>query len=163
MKILSIDPGFERVGIAIIEKTNLKKDVLIFSECFKTSTKIPFTDRLKNIGIEIEKIIKQYNPKVLAIEKLFFTTNQKTAMGVSEVRGAILYISAKNNLSIYEYTPPQIKVAVTGYGKASKDMVMSMVPKLIEIKTKIKSDDELDAIAIGLTCMACEKVVLKGF
>lgn len=156
MKILAIDPGFERIGIAIIEKTSLKKDVLVFSECFKTSAKIPFHERLKNIGAEIEKKIKKYKPEVLAIEKLYFTTNQKTVMGVSEARGVIVYIASKNGLSVCEYTPPQIKVAVTGYGKASKEMIMSMVPKLIDIKTRINSDDELDAIAVGLTCLACE-------
>lgn len=156
-KILSIDPGYERIGIAIIEKTFEKKDSLVFSECFKTSTKIPFAERLRNIGEEVEKVIKKHKPEALAIETLYFTTNQKTVMGVSEARGAIVYVAAKNNLKIYEYTPPQIKVAVTGYGKASKDMVMSMVPKLIDIKKEIKSDDELDAIACGLTLLACEK------
>ena len=163
MKILSIDPGFERVGIAIIEKTNQKKDKLVYSECFKTSTKIPFPERLKNIGIEIEKIIKKYKPEVLAIEKLYFTTNQKTAMGVSEARGMILYIASKNNITVCEYTPPQIKLAVTGYGKATKEMIMSMVPKLIDMDVKINSDDEIDAIAVGLTCLACEKFIFKGF
>ena len=78
-------------------------------------------------------------------------------MGVSEARGVIIYIASKNNLIIYEYTPPQIKLAVTGYGKASKEMIMSMVPKLIDLEINIKSDDEIDAIAIGLTCLACEK------
>ena len=157
MKILAIDPGFERVGIAVIEKTFLKKDILVYSACFKTSSKIPFPGRLKNIGLEIEKVIKKYKPVALAIEKLYFTTNQKTVMGVSEARGVMVYVASKNGLAIYEYTPPQIKVAVTGYGKANKKMVMSMVPKLIDIKTIINSDDELDAIAIGLTCLACEK------
>lgn len=157
MKILSIDPGFERVGIAVIEKSSTPKDDLIFSECFKTSAKIPFHERLKNIGIEVEKVIKKYKPEVLAIEKLYFTTNQKTVMGVSEARGVIIYTASLDNLKIYEYTPPQIKLAVTGYGKASKEMVMSMIPKLIDIRTKINSDDELDAIAIGLTCLACQK------
>jgi crossover junction endodeoxyribonuclease RuvC len=161
MKILSIDPGFERVGIAVIEKTNLKKDILVYSECFKTSAKIPFCERLEKIGSEVESVIKKYKPEALAIEKLYFTTNQKTVMGVSEARGAIIYVAAKNNLKVYEYTPPQIKVAVTGYGKASKEMVMSMVPKLIDIKIKINSDDELDAIAIGLTCLACEKLYVE--
>jgi len=158
MKILAIDPGFERIGIAVIEKTAIKKDVLVYSTCFKTSAKIPFPERLRNIGLELEKVIKKYKPIALAIEKLYFTTNQKTVMGVSEARGTIIYVAAKNNLSIYEYTPPQIKVAVTGYGKASKEMVMSMVPKLIDIKDTINSDDELDAIAIGLTCLACERL-----
>ena len=158
MKIISIDPGFERVGIAIIEKTFLKKDVLLYSNCFKTTPKISLNERIKNIGDEVEKIIKKYKPEALAIEKLYFTTNQKTVMGVAEARGVIIYIASKNNLSIYEYTPPQIKVAVTGYGKASKEMVMSMVPKLINIEENINSDDEIDAIAIGLTCLACEKL-----
>lgn len=157
MRILAIDPGFERIGIAIIEKTNLQKDILVFSECFKTSAKIPFHERLRNIGNEVELVIEKYKPVALAIEKLYFTTNQKTVMGVSEARGAIVYVSSKNYLKIYEYTPPQIKVAVTGYGKASKDMIMTMVPKLIDINSETDSDDELDAIAIGLTCLACEK------
>jgi crossover junction endodeoxyribonuclease RuvC len=133
----------------------------VYSECFKTSSKIPFCERLEKIGSEVESVIKKYKSEALAIEKLYFTTNQKTVMGVSEARGAIIYVAAKNNLRVYEYTPPQIKVAVTGYGKASKDMVMSMVPKLIDIKEKIDSDDELDAIAIGLTCLACEKLCLE--
>jgi len=162
MKVLAIDPGFERVGIAVIERTSLKKDALVYSECFKTSSKIPFPERLNNIGTELEKIIKKYKPEALAIEKLYFTTNQKTVMGVSEARGMILYIASKNNLLIHEYTPPQIKVAVTGYGRASKEMILSMVPKLIDISENINSDDELDAIAIGLTCLACEKVIHRG-
>jgi len=157
MRILGIDPGFERIGVAVLEKTNKQKDIVVYSNCFKTSSKIPFHARLKNIGLEIEEVIKKYKPEAMAIEKLYFTTNQKTVMGVSEARGVVVYIASKNNLSIYEYTPPKIKVAVTGYGKANKEMIMSMVPKLIDIKTGIKSDDELDAIAIGLTCLACER------
>ena len=157
MKILAIDPGFERVGVAIIERSLDKKDILIFSECFKTEKKISLHERLKKIGDEVERIIKKYKPTVLAIEKIYFTTNQKTIMGVSEARGIIVYVSSKNNLQIYEYTPPQIKVAVTGYGKADKKMIMMMVPKLIKINVEIDSDDELDAIAIGLTCLAHEK------
>lgn len=157
MKILAIDPGFERVGIAIIEKLPKQKDTLVYSECFKTSAKIPFHERLTLIGAQVEKMIKKYKPVALAIEKLYFTTNQKTVMGVSEARGVIIYSASRNGLQIFEYTPPQIKVAVTGYGKADKNMVMSMVPKLILIDRIIKSDDELDAIAIGLTCLACER------
>lgn len=156
MRILAIDPGFERVGIAIIEKNN-PKDILVYSDCFKTSNKLIFNKRLVNIGNEIERVIKKYKPEVLAIEKLYFTTNQKTAMGVSEARGVVVYVCSKNNLDIYEYTPPQIKIAVTGYGKATKDMVMSMVPKLIHIENNSGSDDELDAIAIGITCLAHQK------
>lgn len=157
MNILAIDPGFERIGIAIIKHEQKEKDVLVYSTCFKTSAKIPFNERLKAIGEEVEKIIKKYKPEVLAIEKLFFTTNQKTVMGVSEARGVIVYMASLFGLRVFEYTPPQIKVAVTGYGKADKNMVMSMVFKLIKMDTKTNSDDELDAISVGLTCLACEK------
>ena len=157
MRILAIDPGFERVGIAILDKTNKPKHELVYSECFKTTTNFSLNERIRNIGIEIEILIKKYKPNALAIEKLYFTTNQKTVMGVAEARGVMIYCGTKNNLQIFEYTPPQIKVAVTGYGKASKEMVMCMVPKLIEISKNIKSDDELDAIAIGITALACEK------
>lgn len=160
MKILAIDPGFERVGIAVLEKSSGQKDKVIYSTCFKTSAKIPFHARLTAIGNEIEDTIKKYKPIALAIEKLYFTTNQKTVMGVSEARGVIVYSASRNGLLIFEYTPPQIKVAVTGYGKADKAMVMIMLPKLIDINTKSQSDDELDAIAIGLTCLARENTVL---
>lgn len=156
MRILAIDPGFERVGIAIVEQKE-KNVSLVFSGCFKTSAKISLHERLYLIGQEVERVIKKYKPEVLAIEKLYFTTNQKTAMGVSESRGVIIYSASCLGLKTFEYTPPQIKVAVTGYGKADKNMVMSMVPKLIKINKSIKSDDELDAIAIGLTCLAHEK------
>ena len=157
MRILAIDPGFERVGIAILDKTIKSKHDLVYSSCFKTRADIPFHFRLTLIGSELERIISKYKPEALAIEKLYFTTNQKTVMGVSEARGVIVYCASKNNLEVYEYTPPQIKIAVTGYGKSSKEAVMSMIPKLIEIKIKSNSDDELDAIAIGLTCLAHER------
>ena len=157
MRILSIDPGFERVGIAVLDKTNKPKHDLVYSNCFKTSAKIPFHARLTLIGEEVERVIKKYKPESLAIEKLYFTTNQKTVMGVSEARGVIIYSASRNHLSIFEYTPPQIKVAVTGYGKSTKEGVISMVRKLIDVKIEVVSDDELDAIAIGLTSLACEK------
>ncbi len=157
MKILAIDPGFERVGIAVIERKEKKKDILLYSVCFKTSAKIPFHERLTLIGTELEDIIKKYKPYALAIEKLYFTTNQKTAMNVAEARGVIVYTASHNGLLVFEYTPAQIKVAVTGYGKATKIMVGTMVPKLINMDKGINSDDELDAIAIGLTCLASER------
>ena len=95
----------------------------------------------------------------MAIEKLFFTTNQKTAMGVSEARGVIIYEGSKTGLKIFEYTPLQIKIAVTGYGKADKSQVLFMVKKLIKIDDSIKSDDEIDAIAIGLTAFAHQRTL----
>lgn len=152
MRIISIDPGYERLGIAILEKN--KKEELIFSECFKTKASLPFVERLELVGREVARIVEDYSPKALAIENLFIETNQKTAMRVAEVRGAILYQARLLGLEIYEYTPLQIKVAVTGYGKATKTQVTTMVKKLVSGADTIKQDDEMDAIAIGLTHFA---------
>ncbi len=154
MKIISIDPGYERLGIAILEKTHGQKDNLIYSECFKTSAEMPFSERLGNIGEKIRTVIEKYYPEAMAIETLFLTTNQKTAMRVSEARGVIIYEAARAGLKIFEFTPLQIKIAVSSYGKADKKQVYLMVKKLIDISEEIKSDDEIDAIAVGLTCLA---------
>lgn len=156
MKILSIDPGYERVGIAVIEKVD-GKEILIYSNCFKTSAELSFEERLQLIGDEIERVIKKFKPKAFAIEKLFFNTNQKTATKVSEVRGALIYIALKNKLKVFEYTPLQIKVAVAGDGHGDKKQVIEMLKKLILIDKEIKYDDEYDAIAVGLTCFASER------
>lgn len=157
MKIISIDPGFDRVGIAILEKGS-NKHTILFSECFNTDKNEGLALRTYNVGQEIERVIKKYSPKAIAIEKLYVTNNQKTAMGVAEARGVIIYEATKAGLPLFEYTPGEIKVAVTGYGKADKAMVMNMVPKLINLAEETTSDDELDAIAIGLTCFAREKI-----
>lgn len=154
MKIIAIDPGFERLGIAILEKKLHEKEKVIFSECFKTSSKDPFGKRLKEIGEHIRLLIKKYKPEALAIETLYFTTNQKTIITVAEARGVLLYEIARAELPIYEYTPLQVKIAVTGYGKSDKRGVMDMVRKLVIVPEEKVSDDEFDAIAIGLCCLA---------
>ena len=156
MKVIAIDPGYERMGVAIIEK-NGPKEELVFSECFKTSSNIEHSERLKLIGKEIEVLIKKYEPKEMAIENLFFQNNQKTAMHVSEARGVMLYVASVAELPVKEFTPIEIKIAVTGYGKSDKDQVTEMVKKLIKINKDIKYDDEYDAIAIGLTYFAINK------
>ena len=154
MKVISIDPGYERVGIAVLEKNNGGKETVLFSECFRTSKELPHFERLKAIGNEIRSVIKKYSPDALAIETLFFNTNQKTAMMVSEARGMMLYECAQNNLEIAEFTPLQIKVAVTGHGRSDKSSVIKMIPLLVELKSKPELDDEYDAIAVGLTYFA---------
>src|SRR4051812_27924305 len=108
MKILGIDPGFERLGIAIVEKEKSSKEKLVFSECFRTSKDTPFPERLAHIGEELETIIKKYKPEILSIETLFIETNQKTAMKVSEARGVVIYIAAKHGMKVLEYSPLQI-------------------------------------------------------
>lgn len=159
MRILGIDPGFERLGIAILEKNKGdKRERVIYSECFKTLAKLEFSERLKLVGEEIRKTIKEYKPEILSIETLFLTNNQKTVMHVSETRGVIIYEAVQAELEILEYSPPQIKSAVTGDGKADKEQVMKMVKILVDIDKTKKSDDELDAIAVALTGFAHTRV-----
>ncbi len=156
MKIIAIDPGYERVGIAILEKPEKGKEILVYSDCFKTSIKIPFYDRVTLIAKEVGRLIEEYQPVAMAIETLFFNSNQKTAMQVSEARGIIIHQGCLKNLAIFEYSPLQIKIAITGYGRGDKDQVTAMVPKLITVTKPIKYDDEYDAIAVGLTCFASD-------
>ncbi len=159
MIILGIDPGYERLGIAVLEKNpGDRKESLLYSNCFKTNSKLPFPERLLLIGQEVESVIKKWKPKMLAIEKLYFENNAKTAMGVSEARGTIIYVASSNGLAISEYTPLQIKSAVAGHGRAEKKDVHSMVKKLITLPENIKQDDEIDAIAIGLTGFATSRL-----
>lgn len=172
MKIISIDPGYERLGIAVLEKSSVPpkrsegyktykasatREELIFSECFKTSSKLPHNERLALIGNRIEEVIKKYKPEQMVTEKLFFSGNQKTAMLVAEARGVILYIGSSLELSIFEYTPNEVKIAITGYGRSEKKQMIDMVKKLIVVYKKTNSDDEFDAIAIGLTHFAINR------
>ena len=159
MRVLAIDPGYERVGVAIVESASPKEQVL-YSVCIQTHPKDAFPDRLTQAGREIERLLSLYSPDVVALEQLFFNTNQKTALRVAEARGAFLYIARSHGIITREYTPLQVKVAVLGYGHGSKKQVVAMVHRLVKLREAERLDDEYDAIAIGLTCLATEKNLL---
>lgn len=155
MRVIAIDPGYDRVGIAILEKEARSKEVLLFSECFETSSKDDIDQRIFKIGDRVDKLILEYNPQVMAIETLYFSNNHKTVMGVSEARGVLKYVAISNGLEVIELTPAQIKIAITGYGRADKKQVLHMVPRLVEVENADKMiDDEVDAIAVGLCALA---------
>ncbi len=158
--ILSIDPGYERLGLCVLRKDLVTKKMnILHSECFKTSKDLDFKDRILKIGLYVEDIIEKYKPTDMAIESLFMNTNQKTALKVSETKGVLIYVCKKNGLGVFEYTPPQIKSAVTGSGRSDKSAIQKMLylllPELKNISKKI--DDEYDAIACGLTHFAFER------
>ncbi len=155
MRILGIDPGFERLGMAVVEKSKGGKEEVIFSCCFKTSAALQFPKRLVLLGDEMREVIKKYRPEVLAIETLFINTNQKTAMHVAEARGVIIYEAVRAGLEIFEFSPPQIKSSITGDGGADKAQILKMIKMLVKIDEKKKSDDEMDAVAVALTAFAC--------
>ncbi|HNW71404.1 MAG TPA: crossover junction endodeoxyribonuclease RuvC [Candidatus Paceibacterota bacterium] len=154
MRILGIDPGYERLGVAVLEKNKTNKEEVLYSECFKTKSSLDFSERLKLIGEEIKSVIKKYKPEILSIETLFLNTNQKTVMKVAEARGVVIYECKNAGLKIFEASPPQIKMATTGYGRADKEQIIKMVKILVKIDNSKTSDDELDAIAIALTALA---------
>lgn len=165
IRILSIDPGYERLGVAVIEKSAPgAKEKLLYSHCVRTSAKLSAHERLHLLGKAVSEIASEYEPRFMALESLFFTKNQKTAMLVAEARGVILYEGACAGLEIKEYTPLQIKAAITGYGRSDKHAMMNMIPHLIDMKSASnqktlakKLDDEFDAIAVGLTFFARER------
>jgi len=157
MRVLAFDPGFERLGAAVVEKDlhiSGGKEVVVHSECIHTDAKLPFNARLKILGVAAEALIQQYKPDALALEEIFFGKNAKTGVQIAEVRGMLTYIGISKELVVYGYTPLEVKIAITGYGKSDKAAVAMMVQRLVRLPARKCLDDEMDAIAVGLTCLA---------
>lgn len=157
MKVLAIDPGYGRCGIAVLERAG-SKDVLLYSACVETSATMEFTERLNEVVQECIRALEAHSPDCIAMEKLFFSANQKTAMKVAEVRGAILSLAGSSSLKVFEYTPGQVKSAAAGWGGADKKAVATMLHALVKIDKVIRHDDEYDAIAVGVTHLAHAQV-----
>ena len=147
-RVLAVDPGYDRLGIALITGT-ASKPVCEWSDCILP----PKGDREKRLAFiftAVQKAVEEHSPTLLAIESLFFSKNQTTALGVAEARGVVLSVAGLANLPVLECSPQQVKLAVTGYGNADKKAVMSMTEKLISLPKKKRLDDEFDAIALGI-------------
>ncbi len=154
MIILGIDPGFRRLGYAIPEK-NKNSFRVIDCACFETKAKQDFGKRLVLVANKVKNLISKHKPDVMAIERIFFAKNQKTALQIAEVRGVLLYLAACSKIPAYEHTPLEVKMALCGYGKATKEQVQKMLKTLLKSASLPKSDDATDALAIGLTCVYC--------
>lgn len=151
MRIFSIDPGYGRVGFAVIDK-GMKKHIRVYSECLVTPQDAGFEDRLHAVGTRVHELIQEYKPDCTVIEGLFFAKNKKTALRIAEIRGCCTFVVKNNTLPLYEYTPNQVKSAITGNGAATKDEVMQMLKHFIDIPNVGECyDDEIDAIAVGVT------------
>lgn len=153
MKVLSIDPGYGRCGVAVLDG-DARKAVVKFSTCIETPAKANFAERMTSVVTTIEHLIETHKPDFYVIEELFFSKNTTTAMKVAEVRGALIYIATRANIPIIEMHPGAAKIALTGYGKATKDQMEFMVKKLIDLPEGKRIDDEFDAIALGLAALA---------
>lgn len=152
MRILGIDPGFDRLGIAVIEG-DPSRPTLLWSTCHLPKKGAPEA-RLADVAAAVEKACAQYAPDALAIETLFFGVNKKTALGVAEARGAVLAAAGLYKIPVIECSPQEVKLAVTGHGGADKGAVARMLPKLLTLPPKKRVDDECDAIAVGITALA---------
>lgn len=154
MIIIGIDPGTANTGYGIIKKEKSLK--CLDYNVIRTKPGVEPGERLRFINNEISKIIKQYQPDILAIEKLFFFKNLKTAIPVSQAKGSILLTAARKKLPVWEYTPLQIKLTVTGNGRADKKQVQKSLQKLLKLKEIPKPDDAADALAVAVTYLLKE-------
>ncbi|MDR0943392.1 MAG: crossover junction endodeoxyribonuclease RuvC [Ruminococcus sp.] len=149
MRLLGIDPGYAIVGFGAVDFDGYKFSPVAFG-AITTDAGTPFDERLKAIYDDMTDLIKKYQPESMAVEKLFFNTNQKTGIDVAQARGVILLSAVNMNIPIFEYTPLQVKQAVVGYGRAEKNQVMQMTKSILGLKDIPKPDDAADALAIAI-------------
>lgn len=149
MRILGIDPGVAITGYSIIEE-NGADYCCIASGCIRTASDCEPERRLLTIFDRITELVIEYSPQALAVEKIFFSKNVRTAFQVGEARGVVLLVAARAGILLFEYTPLQVKQAVAGYGKAEKAQVQKMVQLLLKLQRQPAVDDEADAMAVAL-------------
>jgi crossover junction endodeoxyribonuclease RuvC len=151
-RVLAVDPGYDRLGIAVLEG-DASKPIHVWSACI-IPPKGTKEERLACVYKAVADAITDFGPDALGLETLFFSTNRSTALGVAEARGAVLAAAGVARLQVQEYAPQQVKLAVTGYGAASKPDMARMIPHLISLPPQKRLDDELDAIALAIATLA---------
>lgn len=156
MTILGIDPGTATTGYGIIKSDKGKLTAVEYG-CISTSKNNPPAERLLEIYDDLSKLIKKFKPQVIVVESVYFATNVKTAISVAQARGVVLLAAQKNKLKILEFTPLQVKSALTNYGKADKKQVQHMIKTLLDLKSIPKPDDAADALALAI-CGANQKL-----
>ena len=149
MRILGIDPGVATIGFGLVEADRAKVHMVTYG-AITTPAGLPLSRRLYQIDRDMEELIGKLKPDVMAVEELFFNTNLTTGIAVAHGRGVILCAAEKCGVPLYEYTPGQVKLAVTGYGKAEKRQVMDMTRRLLHLKAVPRPDDAADALAVAL-------------
>lgn len=149
MRILGVDPGIALVGFGIVEAGARDLRAGSYGH-ISTESGMPIPDRLKILYDDISTVIGEYRPDVVAVEELFFNKNAKTAIIASHARGVIILAAVNSGLPVFEYTPLQVKQAVVGYGRASKQQVQAMVARLLQLKEVPKPDDTADALAVAI-------------
>ena len=149
MRILGIDPGFATIGFGLVEADRGQVHMVTYG-AITTPAGLSLSRRLYQIGTDMEDLIGQLKPDVISIEELFFNTNITTGIAVAHGRGVLLCAAEKCGVPLFEYTPGQVKLAVTGYGKAEKRQVMDMTKRLLHLAALPRPDDAADALALAL-------------
>ena len=149
VRIIGIDPGYAIVGYGVLDYCANRFSVVRYG-AVTTPAAMPFERRLERIYDELAVILQEDKPQAMAVEKLFFTTNQKTAIDVAQARGIVQLCAVKHGVHIAEYTPLQVKMAVVGYGKADKNQVMQMTKTMLNLREVPKPDDTADALAVAI-------------
>ena len=149
MIVLGIDPGTARLGYGIVERQGSRLTMLDYG-CIETTKDRPLEQRLLLIHEGIDELITSHRPEAVGVERLFFNKNVQTAMAVGQARGVVLLTAAQHGLPVLEYGPHEVKLAVTGYGKAPKDQVQRMVQMVLSMKQLPKPDDAADALAVAV-------------
>lgn len=152
MRVLAIDPGYDRLGMAVLEG-NASKPVVVWSGC-ALPPKGARETRLAFVQNAVTNAIHKHQPTLFALESLYFSANKKTALGVAEARGAVLSAASQAGLPVREIPPVSVKLAVTGNGRADKKSVAHMIPFLVSLPKRKRLDDEFDAIAVGIAALA---------
>jgi len=156
MRLIGIDPGFARVGYAVIDQIGGQQKLVDYG-CLETKKDLSLSRRLLLIADGLRDLIKKYQPQLAAVEKLFFFKNLKTAIDVAQARGAILLTLEEAKLPIVELTPLQVKQALTGYGRADKQQLARLLQLILKLPAKIKQDDASDAVAIALAGLSYQQ------
>ena len=160
MRIIGIDPGYAIVGFGVLEYNRAQFQVVDYG-AVTTPADMNFNSRLLEIYNDLCYILDKFKPDFLAIERLYFTSNQKTAIDVAQARGVINLAAQKNHLDIFEYTPLQVKQSVVGYGRAEKKQVQEMTRVILKLEKIPKPDDTADALAMAI-CHAHASGSLMG-
>ena len=149
MRILGIDPGYAILGWGVLDYTGNRFKTVAYDSLL-TDAGVPMPDRLRSLYLGLEDIIRRYQPDECSIEELFFNRNVTTAIGVGEARGVAMLACANHDIPVFEYTPMEIKVALTGYGKAEKKQMQMMVKTILNLNEVPKPDDTADAVAAAI-------------
>ncbi len=149
MRILGIDPGYALIGFGLVEAERGQARMLTYGTV-KTPAGEPLSKRLYQISLDMEQLFTVLKPDVISVEELFFRNNLKTGIAVAHGRGVILCAAEKSHIPLFEYTPSQVKISVTGYGRAGKRQVMDMTRRLLRLQAIPRPDDAADALALAL-------------